>query len=160
MSITVSLSIWTVINFCLLFFVLKHFLFDPVIKFMDKRNKKIHDGLEEGKNAQQTKALKEKEFQSNLDAATEQSAQMIADSANKDNRQYNQIISEAQKKVEDSYAQARQSVNDIKLKTITDVNANRVELVSELVGKIINNKDFASLQNEKIADAVADIIKQ
>ena len=99
MSITVSLSIWTVINFFLLFFVLKHFLFDPVTKFMDERNKKIHDGLEEGKNAQQNKALKEKEFQSNLEAATEKSTQILAESANKDNRRYNQIISEAQKEV-------------------------------------------------------------
>ena len=158
MSITVSLSIWTVINFFLLFFVLKHFLFDPVTKFMDERNKKIHDGLEEGKKAQQNKALKEKEFQTNLQAATEKSTQILAESANKDNRRYNQIISEAQKEVEGNYTKARQNVNDIKTATIADVNANRMVLVSELLGKIISDPNAVVFQQEKIACTVTDII--
>ena len=37
LSINISETIWTVINFFLLYFLLKHFLYTPVLRFMEKR---------------------------------------------------------------------------------------------------------------------------
>ena len=44
MSINVSEIIWTVICFFALLFVLKKFLFGPLVKFMDERQARIDDG--------------------------------------------------------------------------------------------------------------------
>ena len=44
MSINVSEVIWTIICFFALLFVLKKFLFDPLIKFMDQRQAGIDAG--------------------------------------------------------------------------------------------------------------------
>ena len=43
MTIQVSITIWTIICFLVLFFVLRNLLFGPVIEVMDKRRKKIDD---------------------------------------------------------------------------------------------------------------------
>ena len=55
MSINVSEVIWTIICFFALLFVLKKFLFDPLIKFMDQRQAGIDAGLEKGREAQRKK---------------------------------------------------------------------------------------------------------
>lgn len=54
LSINISELIWTIINFFLLYFVLRHFLFDPVGKLLDERQAKIDAGQSEAKKAQET----------------------------------------------------------------------------------------------------------
>ena len=52
LSINISELIWTIINFFLLFFVLKRFLFGPLLSFMDARQAKIDAGTEAQREAQ------------------------------------------------------------------------------------------------------------
>lgn len=52
LSINISELIWTIINFFLLYFLLKHFLFDPIIRFTDARKQRLADALEKEKAAQ------------------------------------------------------------------------------------------------------------
>lgn len=55
MSINVSEVIWTIVCFFVLLFVLKKFLFDPLIKFMDQRQANIDQSLKKGREARQRK---------------------------------------------------------------------------------------------------------
>ena len=52
MSINPSELIWTVINFFLLLFLLKHFLYTPVLRFMEDRQARMDAKLNEEKQAQ------------------------------------------------------------------------------------------------------------
>ena len=54
LSINISELIWTIINFFLLYFVLRRLLFDPVGKLLDERQAKIDAGQSEAKKAQET----------------------------------------------------------------------------------------------------------
>ena len=42
LSINISELIWTIINFFLLYFLLKHFLYDPVVRFLDAREARVN----------------------------------------------------------------------------------------------------------------------
>ena len=55
MSINVSEVIWTIVCFFALLFVLKKFLLDPLVRFMDQRQSSIDAGLEKGREAQRMK---------------------------------------------------------------------------------------------------------
>ena len=52
LSINISELIWTIINFFLLYFLLKRFLFDPVGRHLDERQAKIDAGVNEEREAQ------------------------------------------------------------------------------------------------------------
>ena len=52
LSINISELIWTIINFFLLYFLLKRFLFTPVCRLLDERQAKIDAGLNAEKEAQ------------------------------------------------------------------------------------------------------------
>ena len=41
MTVQLPILLWTVITFCLLMLILNHFLFRPMLAFMDKRQEKI-----------------------------------------------------------------------------------------------------------------------
>ena len=43
LSINISELIWTIINFFLLYFLLKHFLYDPVVRFLDARQARVNE---------------------------------------------------------------------------------------------------------------------
>ena len=73
LSINYSELIWTVINFFLLLFLLKHFLFDPLGKFMDERQARINAGFEAERKANEeiarnAEALKEAKTEARLEA--------------------------------------------------------------------------------------------
>ncbi len=53
LSINISELIWTVINFFLLLFLLKRFLFDPIGRFMDQRQARIDAGFEAERQAEE-----------------------------------------------------------------------------------------------------------
>ena len=59
LSINISELIWTVINFLLLLFLLRRFLYRPICRFMDARQARIDAGLEKERAAQD--ALREEE---------------------------------------------------------------------------------------------------
>lgn len=54
MSINISELIWTIICFFALLFVLKTFLFGPIMRHMDERQGKIDAGLNEKRRAYET----------------------------------------------------------------------------------------------------------
>ena len=56
MSINISEVIWTIICFFALLFVLKTFLFGPLIRHMDERQKRIDAGLDEARQAEHARS--------------------------------------------------------------------------------------------------------
>ncbi|MBQ2062708.1 MAG: ATP synthase F0 subunit B [Oscillospiraceae bacterium] len=54
MSINISELIWTIICFFALLFVLKTFLFGPIMSHMDQRRSRIDAGLDEKRRADET----------------------------------------------------------------------------------------------------------
>lgn len=61
LTINPSETIWTIIGFLALLFLLKRFLFDPILRVMDERRARIDAGLDEERQAQD--ALDEEERQ-------------------------------------------------------------------------------------------------
>ena len=51
-SINLSELIWTIINFFLLMFLLKRFLYTPILRFMAARQARVDAGLEAERSAQ------------------------------------------------------------------------------------------------------------
>ena len=51
LTINPSEVIWTVLGFLALYFLLKRFLYGPIIRLMDERNAKIQAGLDDEKDA-------------------------------------------------------------------------------------------------------------
>ena len=96
LSINFSELIWTIINFFLLLFLLKHFLFDPVSRFMDARQARIDAGLDAEREAKEALAANERDM-------AEQKAQTRHAAADIVNR----AAAEDAKRASEAYVKAR-----------------------------------------------------
>ena len=98
LTINVSELVLTVINFFLLLFLLKRFLYTPLIAFMDARNARIEAGLEQERAA--NAALQEKEAlrEAKRKQSQEEARKIIHDGHAADELRRVEIMAQAQAK--------------------------------------------------------------
>ena len=106
MSINVSEVIWTIVCFFALLFVLKKFLFDPLIRFMEQRQAAIDQGLERGRDAQRKKdendaALREKWRERSVEVK-----QLLAEGKTADDRERAWVLESTQKETNKALQEA------------------------------------------------------
>ena len=78
LSINISEVIWTVINFFLLYFLLKKFLFNPIVEHMDERNAKVKQGFDAEKEALDAVAKHDEELAGRMDESRAEARRLIA----------------------------------------------------------------------------------
>ena len=79
LSINPSELIWTVINFFLMLFLLKHFLYTPVSEFMEKRQAKIDAGRAEERRAEEELNANRERLAAEKAESRRQAAQLLSD---------------------------------------------------------------------------------
>ena len=108
LSINISELVLTAISFFLLFFLLKHFLYDPLIRFMDERNARIEEGLDAEKLAlaavQANEMLLEAKRKESMDRAKHIAE--LAQSADEQRREA--VLQQARQSAEESRRRARE----------------------------------------------------
>ncbi len=66
------------ISFLVLLFVLKKFLYGPIVEMLDRRSERIRESLEAAELARQESAASQEEVQAQLEAARAEGQQLIA----------------------------------------------------------------------------------
>ena len=130
LSINISELIWTIINFFLLYFLLKRFLFTPVCRLLDERQARIDSGLNAEKEAQ---------------ATVEQSRSRIAAEKAESRLEANRMLAEAEAEDEKNRVE---SIRDARSKAKEDLRLGEAELEQR-------NEQEETLLREKSGDLSA-----
>lgn len=138
MSINVSEVIWTIVCFFALLFVLKKFLFDPLIRFMEQRQAAIDQGLERGRDAQRKKdendaALREKWRERSVEAK-----QLLAEGKTADDRERAWVLESTQKETNKALQEANQRIEQERRQVCADAQEQLPQLVSILAQQILS----------------------
>lgn len=138
MSINVSEVIWTIICFFALLFVLKKFLFDPLIRFMEQRQAAIDQGLERGRDAQRKKdendaALREKWRERSVEVK-----QLLAEGKTADDRERAWVLESTQKETNKALQEANQRIEQERRQVCADAQEQLPQLVSILAQQLLS----------------------
>ena len=138
MSINVSEVIWTIVCFFALLFVLKKFLFDPLIRFMEQRQAAIDQGLERGRDAQRKKdendaALREKGRERSVEAK-----QLLAEGKMADDRERAWVLESTQKETNKALQEANQRIEQERRQVCADAQEQLPQLVSMLAQQLLS----------------------
>lgn len=138
MSINVSEVIWTIVCFFALLFVLKKFLFDPLIRFMEQRQAAIDQGLERGRDAQRKKdendaALREKWRERSVEVK-----QLLAEGKTADDRERAWVLESTQKETNKALQEANQRIEQERRQVCADAQEQLPQLVSILVQQLLS----------------------
>lgn len=138
MSINVSEVIWTIVCFFALLFVLKKFLFDPLLRFMEQRQAAIDQGLERGRDAQRKKdendaALREKWRERSVEVK-----QLLAEGKTADDRERAWVLESTQKETNKALQEANQRIEQERRQVCADAQEQLPQLVSILAQQLLS----------------------
>ncbi len=138
MSINVSEVIWTIVCFFALLFVLKKFLFDPLLRFMEQRQAAIDQGLERGRDAQRKKdendaALREKWRERSVEVK-----QLLAEGKTADDRERAWVLESTQKEINKALQEANQRIEQERRQVCADAQEQLPQLVSILAQQLLS----------------------
>ncbi|MBR0161630.1 MAG: ATP synthase F0 subunit B [Oscillospiraceae bacterium] len=137
LSINPSELIWTVINFFLLYFLLKRFLFTPILRVMDERQA----AMDEKHAAEQAALDRVRENDARLAEAKaetrEEAKRILADADAEARRLRAESAAEDKAKAKQDLVDAEAALEDRKASSAAQLKAASPELAELLAGKLL-----------------------
>jgi F-type H+-transporting ATPase subunit b len=166
-----------VANFLILFIVMRVWVFQPIVRMLDKRRETIDKGLEDARIAAEARANAEKEAQALLAKAQGEANLQVRQAVERAEQSAREIRSHAEKEIADLRASAAQEAAQAKLQALAEVRgqigALAVAAAQKLIGENLDEKrqralvdEFFSglkggkvvlLEGEKLAGAKAEV---
>ena len=141
LSINVSETIWTVINFFLLLFVLKRFLFEPILKVMDAREAKIDAGHEADKRMQDALEENARELEEQKREAQTHAAAIVSEAAEADTRRTAEAYARAREAAEAMQKQGEELLRQRRAEEEAALNAKTPELAALLAAQLLGEEE-------------------
>ena len=141
MSINVSEVIWTIVCFFALLFVLKKFLFDPLVRFMDARQASIDQGLEKGREAQRKKDENDAALRESWRERSQEAKQLLAEGKTNDDQERSWVLQNAQNEAQQALAQAQERIKQERGQVYAEADEQMPELVNALARQLLSDAD-------------------
>ncbi len=139
LGIDLKLLIAQVVNFLILFLVLRKFLYKPILDMLDGRSKKIADGLKCAEESEEKLKSTETEAKKILDKA-EKEAKEIRDQAKSDAKQlHDKAITEANTKGEKVIKNAKEEALSLKESALISAKKELSSVISLAMEKVLGN---------------------
>lgn len=139
LSINISELIWGIINFFLLYFLLKRFLFKPIISFMDKRKERIESGYEDEKHALEEKMQIEEQIRAAQEQSRSDARQLLGSTGEENSRLLRQSIQQAQEESENELRFFDEGADEFRRQKQEELSACKAELAQLLAEKLLQN---------------------
>ena len=142
-------ALFALANFLFLFFMLRKFLFNPVMKMIDDRQKEIDDLYKDAEDAKKDAQAKQQEFDRKLSAAQQTSEQLVREAVARGQSREEEILRQANaqasammdKAADDIAREKKKAVNDAK----DEISVIALSIAGKVVGRELNDADHARL---------------
>ena len=166
-----------IFNFAILFVVLRAWVFNPIVKMLDKRREKIAQGLEDARVAEEARAKAEEEAEKILAQAQQEANQRVRQSTERAEETAREIRAAAEAEAgqirETAAHEARHAKEEALGELRGQIAALAMAAAQKLIGEALDEKrqralidDFFSgvkagkvvvLEGEKVSGASADV---
>ncbi len=152
-----KLLVAQIVNFVILLFLLKKFMYKPLINLMNSRRQKIVEGLEKAKKGeeefQKIQELREKEL-AKIQKEAERVIQKAKDIGDKKQQE---ILKEAEEKTKKIVEEARGRIEIEKEKMLKEVRQDVANLVVTATGKILEEKVDSEREKKLVNEVIGKL---
>ena len=141
LSINISELIWTIINFFLLYFVLKRFLFGPVGKLLDERQAKVDAGVDAQKQAQAAVQANRDRIAEEKEASREEAAHLIAAAESEGEQLRADALREAKSRAKDALREGKAQLDVTNTQEEALLAEKSGELTALLTARILDSEE-------------------
>ncbi|MDI3547301.1 MAG: F-type H+-transporting ATPase subunit b [Halanaerobiales bacterium] len=131
---------WQVINFLVLLWLLKRYLYGPITEILDKRSQKIENDLTEAETKKREAEDLRDKYEAELKKARKEAQDIIEEAEKRGRRKAREIITEAKKEAERIKESKLYEVNQAKKEALKEVRNELASLSLLIAGKLIQEK--------------------
>ena len=137
LGIEPALFIAYVVNFVILVFLLRVFLYRPVLNMLGQRRERIQESLAEADRVRQEAAVQRSEFERELEEARRTSQEAAVRAAQETEKMRDAILAEARKEADRILDQARQQIEMDRRQAVAELRHGVVDLAVDLARRVI-----------------------
>mgnify|MGYP001161910552 FL=1 len=147
--------IFVFINFMILYFFLRKFLFKPVTQFMENRTNMIKNSLDNAEKSKNEASQLKLQYEEQLKSAKDEADKIINDAIAKANNEYEEILNNARKDAEAILAKGREEIEIERAQMLKEVKSQVASLALTVASKVVEaNMDNES--NRRLAEKFID----
>ena len=152
LNINFFTALFTLLNFLAVFFVLKHFLFKPVMKLIKDRQDEIDGMYADAGQAKESAEALQAEYEQKLSAAAETSERIVKEAMVRGQSKEEEIIRQANAEASAIMDKAAADIAQEKKKAINDakdeISGMAMAIAEKVVGRELNTQDQDKLFDE------------
>ena len=156
LNINFFTALFTLANTVLLFLVLKKFLWGPVMKMIEDRQKEIDDMYDAAGDAKQQADSLRAEYEQKLSEAALTGEKMVKEAVQRAHNREEEILQQANAQADAIRQKADEDIAREKCKAINDAKDEIAELAMEIAGKVVGR----SLDGQDQSALVDQFIEQ
>ncbi len=145
------------VNFAILVFVLKRFAYRPVMDLMNKRKKKVEEGIRMHQEAQEELKNADIMKEQKLQAAQKEGVAIVTQAEKLAKEKQGQMIIEATQKAEGIVADTKRIIDQERTKMNDAVYQGATELVKAGIMKVLGKAMDDKNQDKLISEALAEL---
>lgn len=160
-SVFTSLIFWSWVSFLVLLYLLKRYVYPPLLDILEAREKKISGEIQEaGKLKEEAQKIKE-EFESDLKSAHERANTIVQMSEQEAKKIQEKTLAETEMKVKQLQSEAEQDIQMSRHKLLGEVRnytaALTIASTEKLLNKVIQDKDKERMVEESIDEIIKEL---
>lgn len=157
LNIDLYTALFTLANTIALFLILKKFLWKPVLKMIDDRQKEIDTMYTDAENAKADALAMEQEYTQKLSQATETGERLVKEAQLRGQSREEEIIRQANAEADAIRKKAAADIDREKKKAINDAKNEISDIALAIAGKVVE-KDLSEKDHEDLVDRfIADL---
>ena len=150
-------ALFTLLNMVITFLILKKFLFKPVNKMIDDRQKEIDDLYADAEQSKAAAAATRQDYEKRLSEAEQASAELISSAQQEANRRSDEILREAKSEANAIRAKASRDVELEKKKALNEAKDDIARIALDIAEKVVERDLTADDQDRLFEDFLKNL---
>lgn len=159
LGINPVLLITQIINFIILLFILKRFLYKPILEMLEKRRAKIADGLKNAKEIEEKLRAAKRIEEERLREVKERTREILGEAKERAEKMRTEILKKSEDEAGQILEKAKAEIRNEKLKMLGEVKKEAADLMTAAVVKILESQLDKNSQRKIVERAVKEIDK-
>ena len=148
-----------IINFLILIYLLKRFLFNRIIQIMDEREKQITDRMQDAKTAKEAAQKELDEQQRIREELQEKWNEMLAQAKKDAQKKREELVKDARSKIDEEQKNWREAISKQRIAFLRDLRHLSCEQVCQMSRKVLADLAGEKLENQLIENFLIQLGK-
>ncbi len=156
-KLELGLGFWSIIVFTVLLLVLRKYAWGPMLEGLHKREKNIHEAIEEAQNARDEAQRLRDQFQREMDRAQEKVREIHDDARRRAQQAYDEMLAKARADIQTDRERLRREIDAARDQAIHELWTQTARLATMVAAKAIRREITGEDHRRLVDEAVAEL---